>query len=364
LSTALFLQRYDPGWTERLVVIEKRAHPRHKLCAGGITRLGLDLLDELGLRLDVPQVPVRQVRFEYHGQFAVLWGDPMFAVTQRAAFDAWLADRTRERGINLIENIAVADVSRERDGLWVHTDRGTIRTRAVVIAEGSKRTIRRRLFPHSGRSRVARTLEIVVPAHDEHPLFSEGMARFILDDADRELQGYAWAFPSLHGEQKRLNIGVYDARIASGRRRARLVPILRETVGGRLGCEELDQGWQGHPIHLFSPYNPMSAPGVLLVGDAAGVDPLFGEGVAVAMGYAKLAAETLQRAFANGDFRFRRFRRRVLLSPLGRYLMVRWLLANLIYRGLGSRVLMVGIWEWVRFLTWLIRLGRTFDKRT
>jgi flavin-dependent dehydrogenase len=356
LSTALFLHQIDPGWKDRLVIFEKRAHPRHKLCAGGVTRIGLNLLAELGLHLDIPHVPVRQVRLEYRNQHASLYGNPLFSVTQRQVFDAWLADRVRERGLRLIEDAPVQKVSRSQDGLIVSTSIGTIRAKAAVSAEGSKRGLRRWLSLPAGNSLVARTLELIVPAQDHERLFTEKMARFLLDETQNDLQGYAWAFPSLHGKAERLNIGVYDARTAPGRARARLVPILRRTMEAFLGECTFDAQWRGHPIHLFSPGNPISAPRVLLVGDAAGVDPLLGEGISVAMGYGKVAAETLQRSYENGDFGFRSYRRRVLFSPLGKYLILRWLAARVVYRWSGSRRLMSGFWGLIRFLTWLTRL--------
>jgi flavin-dependent dehydrogenase len=61
LSTALHLLRIDPAWADRLVVLDRAAHPRHKLCGGGVTRLGLGYLRGLGLPdpLPIPHAPVR-----------------------------------------------------------------------------------------------------------------------------------------------------------------------------------------------------------------------------------------------------------------------------------------------------------------
>ena len=38
VSTALHLLQLDPGWAGRMVVLEKAAHPREKLCGGGMGR--------------------------------------------------------------------------------------------------------------------------------------------------------------------------------------------------------------------------------------------------------------------------------------------------------------------------------------
>ena len=50
-STALHLVKKDPSWAERIVVIDKAVHPREKLCGGGVTHIGQNIL--AGLKSDV-----------------------------------------------------------------------------------------------------------------------------------------------------------------------------------------------------------------------------------------------------------------------------------------------------------------------
>jgi flavin-dependent dehydrogenase len=109
--------------------------------------------------------------------------------------------------------------------------------------------------------------------------------------------------------------------------------------GFNLGDYEL----KGHPIRWFDPGSPMSAPGVLLAGDAAGSDPLFGEGISLALGYGALAAREIAEAFETGDFSFQGYKGRVMRSSLGRTLVVRWLTAQVIYH---LR------WRWFQRLLW------------
>ena len=56
MSTALHLVQADQAWADRIVVIEKAVHPRDKLCGGGVTRAGEDILGRLGLSFDPPHV--------------------------------------------------------------------------------------------------------------------------------------------------------------------------------------------------------------------------------------------------------------------------------------------------------------------
>jgi len=89
---------------------------------------------------------------------------------------------------------------------------------------------------------------------------------------------------------------------------------------------------KGHPIRWFDPRDQFSRPHALLVGDAAGVDPLFGEGIGYALHYGRVAARAIERAFALDDYSFGDHRRRLLLDWLGRDLSLRSLAAGLAYR--------------------------------
>ena len=89
----------------------------------------------------------------------------------------------------------------------------------------------------------------------------------------------------------------------------------------------------------------MSIPRVLLVGDAAGADPLFGEGISIALGYGALAAREIGKAFQRNEFSFNGFKRRVLSSALGQALIARWIIAYIIYSFK---------WKWFQILLWRI----------
>src|SRR4030095_1447395 len=89
----------------------------------------------------------------------------------------------------------------------------------------------------------------------------------------------------------------------------------------------------------------MSVLRVLLVGDAAGADPLFGEGISIALGYGAVAAREIGASFQQSEFSFRRYQRRVLRSALGETLIVRWFIAHVIY---------ALKWKWFQILLWRI----------
>jgi flavin-dependent dehydrogenase len=99
LSTALHLIKKDPSWKTRLVVLEKTQHPRHKLCGGGVTVFGLDILKDLDLPtpFPLPHTVIEDARFVYRNWTTHVHGNPLFLVYNREEFDAYLADQARKK---------------------------------------------------------------------------------------------------------------------------------------------------------------------------------------------------------------------------------------------------------------------------
>jgi flavin-dependent dehydrogenase len=145
------------------------------------------------------------------------------------------------------------------------------------------------------------------------------------------IAGYTWDFPTQIDLQPMRCWGIYDSNLLSGRRRPPLRDVLAEEMS-RHGCDLDRIRLQGHPIRWFSPLGPLSVPRVLLVGDAAGADGIFGEGISMALGYGRLAAEAISDAVMRGDFSFRTYRSRILRSPLGQALTIRTGIAHILYR--------------------------------
>ncbi len=346
LSTALHLLQHDPSWAERLLLIEKASHPRDKLCGGAVTRLGLETLEALGFRLPLPlpQARVDDVRLKYQSRMIHVHGNPQFVVYRRAEFDAYLAEQARLRGAMIQENEAIKDFMVDESGVTVQTTNDVYRTKAVVGADGSKGVTRRLMNGGNQPTRVARLLEVVHPAPADARHFSEHFALFDFTPVHKQLQGYFWDFPSRFNGQPHFNRGVYDSRFASKRPRAKLPQLLNEALHA-VEKDPQEVKLEGHPIHWFSPRNSFSRPRLILVGDAAGVDPLFGEGIAPALEYGKVAAETLQTAFAKEDFSFQDYRPRLLGSRLGRYLLLRFSVAWWSYRLSGKAWFMHGLWS-------------------
>jgi flavin-dependent dehydrogenase len=329
-----------------MVILEKAVHPRHKLCGGGVTRLGLNVLGNLGFSLPLPihQAQVDDVRLVYGRRTVHVRGRPQFLVFHRAELDAFLAQRARRLGATIREGEAVTGIFLDDRGARVTTSQDEYLARVVVGADGSKGITRRLVSEPGGRSRVARLLEIVQPAPETAPQFAGRYALFDFTPVREELQGYFWDFPARIGGKASFNRGIYDARCAPARPRARLLPLLGAGLN-TLGADPEGAEVEGHPIHQFSPRGKFSKPHLLLVGDAAGADPVFGEGIAPALGYGQVAAAAIEQAFATQEFSFAGYRRQVLASPVGRYLLLRWFIANASYRLSGHPWFMHFVWS-------------------
>jgi flavin-dependent dehydrogenase len=359
ISTALHLLQQDQSWAQRMILIDKAAHPRPKLCGGGVTRIGLETLLGLGfeLPLPIPHEIINQARLRYRGREIRVRGRPELVVFNRIEFDAYLAEGARRRGVVLHENESVEMLTFNSTGVEVKTTRDTYQTKAVVGADGSKGITRRILGRHNSGSKVARVLETIHQTDGYGAHFREHFAVFEFTPVEQNLQGYFWDFPSRVGEQPRYNRGVYDARFIPDKKRAKLPAILKSELNNLEGPEgKVD--FQSHPIHWFSPGSRITEPRLLLVGDTAGVEPLFGEGIGPALAYGKIAARELNAAFINDDFTFKGYKRRLLTSALGRYLIYRWSVSWWLYRFNMIPLFMHLVWTIGKLASWLRPLGQ------
>ena len=101
MSTVLHLVKAKPDWTKRVVAVDKAIHPREKLCGGGITRLGDDVLSRLDLSFEPPHLPVRELRLVYQDLVYAVRDDPVFRIVRRDEFDHWLVQQAERQGVTV-----------------------------------------------------------------------------------------------------------------------------------------------------------------------------------------------------------------------------------------------------------------------
>ena len=214
LATALFLVKKRPSLAGRIVAIEKSAHPRFKVCAGGLIPKTMLALGELGIALDVPNVEV--IRGEAAtpvGEVNLSRGGNVLAtVIRRDLFDSMLARAAAEAGVEIVQRDRVLDVVQDADSVRVTTERGIYEAQVLVGADGSGSRVRRAVFG-ARKETIGRALMTDIAVDPERtPEFVEHRYRFDFRCVSRGINGYSWSFPCLIGGAPHLNVGIYDQR--------------------------------------------------------------------------------------------------------------------------------------------------------
>lgn len=344
-AAALALARRRPEIAERVVILEKDRYPRDKVCAGAVAGRADRLLQRLGVSADVPSVTVRGVSAAVQGGELCARAGVIGRVVRRIELDRALAQAARRRGVQVIEGARVTGVSLGPDGAFVESSEGSFEARAVIGADGVGSVVRRALGLPFGRLR-AQVVEL-----DTEPTAADRPRDLLhFDLRDRSYPGYAWDFPTIVGGEPLVCRGVYVLHPAAvsphpGLRadKPRSAPdpsgptadpeqILRARLAA-MGLEPDRYRVKRFAERGLDAGGPLAAPRALLIGEAAGIDPLLGEGIAQAIAYGALAGDYLAERLPAGDLRFADWDRRVRRSVLGADLHVRRRLLRRIYGG-------------------------------
>jgi menaquinone-9 beta-reductase len=353
ISTALYLAQVAPEMIPRTLILEKSHHPRSKLCGGGLLPDAEVILRRLGLDVtEIPHCDVDWARFDFDGKGMKMRGEKKgtfaFRTIRRHEFDAWLASKARQRGFRICEDTTVKGVTADNSGVTLETDRGEYRAAVVIGADGSKSVIRRAVVLRE-KAHSARVLEVLTEPKLEKSSHLQADSYFDFLCLSQGILGYTWDFPAFENGQNVRVRGIYDSNVYPRKRNASLKTALAEEFarhGYRLDGYKLE----GHPLRWFEAGSAFSVPRLLLVGDAAGADALFGEGISIALGYGELAAQAIRAAFAEKDFTFRGYKPTLLRSELGKSLRRRTWMARFFYR-LRSRFIQAFVW---RKLGWVV----------
>jgi flavin-dependent dehydrogenase len=164
---------------------------------------------------------------------------------------------------------------------------------AVVVGADGVGGIVRRTMGLSRGTLCAQVIEV-----DTEPVAGDVDRAFLhFDGTDRRYSGYAWDFPSIVGGDALVCRGIYHLK-----RRGEDVDI-RALLAERLARMGLDLAKCRIKRFAERGYEPVVrlTDGVrMLVGEAAGIDPVTGEGIAQAIEYGALAGRFLAGWYERG----------------------------------------------------------------
>ncbi len=332
ISTWLHLQKEAPQLARFSLVIEKAIFPRDKLCGGGLCSWVADALAYLGVDLDIPSLSVSDLEFRFGKEIDLIHQDNYFQVVQRVDFDQALARAAVKRGLDLHEDEILVDILRTRNKLVVTTNKGKYAVQALVGADGAFSLVRKKMIS-SRKHHLARTLQVFAPADSRYDHeFTEKKTVVDLTPIKKGLQGYVWHVPCLKDKTPSIAHGIVDFRVWPDRPKADMKKIFGQELESR-NIHQDPKAWSSHPIPWYSEEDILSQPNVILVGDAAGVEPAFGGGIHLSLAYGEVAAKAIIDAFQADDLSFQDYTQRIQSHQVGQHISKCTRIARAMYGG-------------------------------
>lgn len=321
ISTALHLHAANPRIKQ--VVLEAKAYPREKICAGAIGARAFRKLEALGVTVSCPMVNLDAIALRFGDETIVIRDADLGVVVRRVEFDHAFAKAAIARGIDVRDSTPVSSITIEEDHVRVDTDTGEVfRARAIVGADGVSGLTRRAAGFTQSKLRAQ-----VVELDTEAVATDQPRDTMFFDFSVRDLHGYAWDFPTVVDNQPLVCRGAYVIHnLASDSPKQRMEQYLTAR-GLDMSRYKLKQ----YAERGFEPGVEIARPRVLLVGEAAGIDIATGEGIAQAIEYGYVAGPYLARAFDRDDFGFGSWRPHLERRHLGWQLRIRHLTYEAFY---------------------------------
>jgi geranylgeranyl reductase family protein len=328
-AAALQLQRLNPHIGGNILLLDKAVFPRPKLCAGAVSPPGESALRSLGVTFDFPAVPIHETKFVLPTGILAFQKQDQLRIVSREQLDHHLFQAVHNCGITTREGEAVQDVAQTSDGVIVHTAKNEYRTKILIAADGANSVIRTRL----ALSRVGR---IMVGIEIHAALADTSIRNFVANTIvvdfaplGHDLPGYCWVFPTAHEKSSIISLGIAAAPF--GRKDANSVRSVFARWLTQLGLDLNVFDLKSHPALRYEPRAACHQDRVLFVGDAAGTEPLFGEGISSAIIMGTIAARAAFDALRSHNFSFVDYESQIRASPIGSMMRRRQMIARRLY---------------------------------
>jgi menaquinone-9 beta-reductase len=333
LTCAMALARSNPAYTRDIVVLERSTYPRDKPCAGGVGGRGVQILERLEAFPNVPYVNVMRATVVTDAGTASSQVPGLARVVRRIDFDRGLAQVAGRMGIEIRQGHRVTAMVEQDDKVELsyrvdgETSTRTLEARIVIGADGVGSISRKhveaaaRITKPVSQARennrvtyVAQAVETITPVSTQ-----DCLAPTLWFDLRVPAPGYVWDFPTPPRIDEKASSpapesherGIYLCRGAYVLHRVDDAPLPDAFFPkGRSGTPNLagqllDAHVQGHGLqrgqttrYAERGFNAGMAHGtarVWLIGEAMGIDPATGEGIAQAIESATEAASVLSR---------------------------------------------------------------------
>ncbi|MEO1049588.1 MAG: geranylgeranyl reductase family protein [Bacteroidota bacterium] len=300
----------------KVAILDKSTFPRDKICGDA---LSLDVINQLSMLS-----PALAAKFDQFAQKVPSYGVKIIApagndidipfinkckkdcgyVCTRTDFDNLLVEHLKElQQVELIEACEVKGIERNDNGILIQTNKGEIKSRFVVGADGAHSVVNR----HLGNIEVDKN-------HYSAGLrmYFDGVSGFH-DQGYIELYffknilpGYLWVFPLPDGKAN-VGIGMLSSAVMSKKvnlkKAFRILLDEHPKLKARFEHATALETVKGFGLPLGSKKRKLSGDHFLLTGDAASlIDPFTGEGIGNAIRSGRVAAMHIEKSFEQQDF--------------------------------------------------------------
>jgi len=295
-----------------VLLMDKSPFPRDKTCGDGLTPRALAVLRTMGLLDTVAAAGCRINGIHIFSPDGTKVSAPIPArgdlpqylvVLPRFQLDDLLRQEAVAAGAAYGDRLEAVDVVREGDQIVGVRARGPdgereVRARYTVLATGASTALVERAGLLSWEALFGRAARGYYHGIGELSDYIE----FHLESVP--LPGYGWVFP-ISATAANVGAGYF---VRPGQPALRNSPrqvlddfLANPLMAGRVAGARVEGPIKGYPLRFDFPTARLAFPGLLLIGEAAGmVNPLTGEGIDYALESAEVAAGALGEALAHG----------------------------------------------------------------